>query len=200
VWTWTLFYELVAIVSLLLIVLGIVLAFAAQRRGEKRMSPLQQGLLWFPLMAIFACRYQSGLNLLAQDLVIVLGSCCGCVAGIYFWRNPDKLTLGKATVQHPKFWAAMIFIAGTGFAAYGTVSIGGDFIMQRREIAGVVTKKYIRSRRYGSLYSVEIKGRRFPTTADIYAQIQPLSRVHAAVGRGTGNVFSATTLAPPAGA
>jgi hypothetical protein len=200
VWTWTLFYELVAIVSLLLIVLGIALAFAAQRRGEKRMSPLQQGLLWFPLMAIFACRYQSGVNLLVQDLVVVLGGCCGCVAAVYLWRNPDKFTLGKATVRRPKFWAAMIFIAGTGFAAYGTVSLGGDFIMQRREIAGVVTKKYVRSERYGRRYFVEIEGRRFPTTADIYAQVQPLSHVHAAVGRGSGNIFSTTTLTPPAGA
>jgi len=200
VWTWTLFYELVAIVSLLLIVLGIVLTFAAQHRGEKRMSPLLQGLLLFPLMAIFACRYQSSLNLLAQDLVVVLGGCSGGAAAVYLWRNPDKFTLGKGTVRHPKFWAVIIFIMGTGFAAYGTVSLGGDFIMQRREIAGVVTKIYVRSERYGRRYYVEIEGRRFPTTADIYAQVQPLSRVHAAVGRGSGNIFSTTTLTPPAGA
>jgi len=38
---------------------------------------------------------------------------------------------------------------------------------------------------------MEIEGRRFPTTADIYAQVQPLSRVHATVGRGSGSIFTA---------
>jgi hypothetical protein len=199
VWLSTLVSEIVAVVCLPLIALGFALAFAAQRRGEKSMSPLQQVLLWFPLMAIFACRYQSGLNLFAQDLMIVLGSFCGCVAGIYFWRNPEKLAR-SSMVKRPRFWAAMIFAIGVCFAGYGAVSLGGDFIMQRSEIAGVVTKKYVQNRRYGTLYYVEIGGRSFSTTADIYAQVQPLSRVHAAVGRGTGNIFSATTLTAPADA
>ena len=81
---------------------------------------------------------------------------------------------------------------GIGLTAYGAISLRGDFIMERSEVAGVVTNKYVRNNRYGKYYYVEIEGRRFPTTADIYAQIQPLSHVHATVGHGTGNIFTAT--------
>jgi hypothetical protein len=190
--TWTQFYELLAIACWLLIALGFALAIVAQRRGEQRMSPLQASLVAFPLLVIFVCRYQSGLNLLAQDLIHVVGSCSACVVGIYLWCNPDKLVRGNPAMRHPKFWAFMIFVAGISLGANGVLSLSGDFIMQRDETTGTVTKKYIRNDRFGRYYYVEIDGRRFPTTADVYAQIQPLSHVHATVGRGTGNILDIT--------
>jgi hypothetical protein len=81
---------------------------------------------------------------------------------------------------------------GLGFGAWGFSSLRGDFLLDRIEVAGTVTKKYVRSDRYGRQYYVEIEGRRFPTTADIYAEAQPMTDTHASVGRGTGNIFTMT--------
>jgi hypothetical protein len=186
--------HLIAIASWPLIALGFAMAIVAQHRGTQSTAIrfLMFCLVGAPIFLIFTYRYQSGLNLLVQDLTLIPGGFCACWGGIYLWRNAEKLVRTNPTVVYPKPSAVVGLFMGVGLAAYGAVSFRGDFIVERSEVAGVVTKKYVRHSRYGNYYYVEIEGRRFPTTADIYDQIQPLSRVHAMVGHGTGNIFTAT--------
>ena len=185
---------LVAIASWPLIAFGFAMAIVVQRRGTQSTAIrfLTFGLIGAPIILMFVYRHQSGLNLLVQNLTLIPGGFYVCWGGIYLWRNADKLVRTNPAVGYPKLSAVVGLVMGIGLAVYGAVSFRGDFIVERSEVAGVVTNKYVRHARYGKYYYVEIEGRRFSTTADVYAQIQPLSRVHATIGHGTGNIFTAT--------
>jgi hypothetical protein len=189
------FPYLVAIASWPLIALGFAVAIVAQRRSATSLSPsayfLTYILIGLPVVLMFDNRYQSGLNLFVQDLTLIPGGCLVCWGGTYLWRNADILDRKSSLILNSKVSAIVCVTMGVALTTYGTVSLSGDFLMERREVAGVVTKKYVRNDyRFGNTYYVEIEGRQFPATANIYTQIQPLSHVHATVGRGTGNIFT----------
>jgi hypothetical protein len=125
--------------------------------------------------------------------------CAGRVslwAAPYFWRNAKKFERAMPAPFNPKIIAVIVAVFGVGLLAYATTTFAGDYLLDRREAAGRVTKKYVRHvLRPNSLtdyYYVEIDGHRFLTTADIYAQIEPATEIHAMVGRGTGKIFSTT--------
>lgn len=189
------FPYLVAIASWPLIALGFAAAIVAQRGGAMSLYPsayfLTYILIGLPIILMFDNRYQSGLNLFVQDLTLIPGGGLVCWGGTYLWRNAE--ILDRKSIPNSKLSAIVSVTMGIALTAYGTVSFGGDFLMERREVAGVVTKKYVSSDyRFGNTYYVEIEGRRFPTTADIYAEVQPMTDTHATIGRGTGNIFKMT--------
>jgi hypothetical protein len=189
------FPYLVAIASWPLIALGFAVAIVAQRRSATSVSPsayfLTYILIGLPVLLMFDNRYQSELNLFVQDLTLIPGGGLVCWGGTYLWRNADILDRKSSLILNSKVSAIVCVTMGIALTTYGTVSLSGDFLMERREVAGVVTKKYVRNDyRFGNTYYVEIEGRQFPATADMYTQIQPLSHVHATVGRGTGNIFT----------
>ena len=101
--------HLVAIASWPLIALGFAMAIVAQRRGMQSDWPsfLMFCLVGAPIILMFACRYQSGLNLFVQDLTLIPGGFAVCWGGIYLWRNADRLDRNPSLILNPKILAVV---------------------------------------------------------------------------------------------
>ena len=151
-------------------------------------------LLALSIAAIFIFANKSALNLLVADLSMAPIGVFFLVLAVGICRLPPP---GPELYLRMRRKAAPYILVALGAISVlvAMIDVIGDFVMQRADVNGVVTRKYVvRGRRMSDKYYVEINGRRFPTTADIYDWIDPQSRIHAEVGRGSGNIFQAAKL------
>ena len=126
-----------------------------------------------------------------EDVTAIVGA-AGCFwCGYLFARDGKAIAYAHRTRLSPKFLSLMIPLLGLLIGSYGIIQLD-DFVTARREVIGNVTNKYIRHSRYRASYYVDIEGRRFPTTFDVYDKVSPSTYVHAMVGRRTGNIFTVT--------
>jgi hypothetical protein len=133
-----------------------------------------------PFLLVFLYGKSTTANLLVENLTFIL---VGLALSLL-------LPLCK---QNSSARAAGLF--GAGMMLLGTYNVSGDFIRDRAETSGIVTRKYVTHGYRGSInYHVVINDRSFPTTADLYDRINPASRIKVLTGRASGTIFDATAL------
>jgi hypothetical protein len=154
------------------------------------------GLVFVPILAIFVYSKATEANLLVEDLTFVPAGLTFFLLSLFIRRNAANVTAGPNIAATKKQTSARICnLIGGGMIFIGAYNVIGDFLRDRAEIDGVVARKYVTHGYRGSVdYHVEINGRSFPTTADVYERVDALNRVHATIGRASGTIFQATTV------
>ena len=147
-----------------------------------------------PIFAILAYGEATPENLFVEDVTYIPGGFALLLFAPYIWRRASTLATYTSSTPTQKRIAAIACVAlGTVAIFIGTFNTLGDFMRERAEINGVVTGKHIsHGFRHTTKYYVDIDGRRFAATADIFDQIDPRSRVRVLVGRASGTIFEVT--------
>ena len=157
---------------------------------------LSVAFLLGPVVGISVYCNETGANLFAEDLLTIPLGCFIGLASLSTWRKTGPFEWGNSEVLKRKLVAGIAAPLGAVFILFGASAIVGDFMLERREVVGVVTDKFVQhSRRASDRYYFAINGRKFPTTSELYGQINPASRVQASVGRVSGTIFGVATLA-----
>jgi len=147
-----------------------------------------------PIVAILMYGEATQANVFVEDVTYIPGGFALLLFAPYVWRKAATLaTQTSSTPTRKRIASVACVIFGIGAIFIGTFNTLGDFVRDRVEINGVVTGKHVsRGFRKSTKYYVEINGRSFRTTADLFDQIDPQSRVHAMIGRATRTIFEIT--------
>ena len=192
--------HVVAYFSWPLFALGIA-AFVALRRRREWGYPPSTVLAVFaivavavPIFAILAYGEATPENMFVADVTYIPGGFALLLFAPFLWKRASTLAVYTSSSPGQKRIAAIACVAFGIVAIFiGTFNTLGDFMRERVEVSGVVTGKHIsRGFRHTAKYYVDIDGRRFATTADIFDQIDPKSRVRVMVGHASGTIFEVT--------
>ena len=147
-----------------------------------------------PVLAILVYGEATQENLFVADVTYIPGGFALLLFAPYVWKRASMLATYTSSSPTQKRIAAVACVAFGIVAIFiGTFNTLGDFVRERVAISGTVTGKHMSyGYRQGAKYYVEIDGRWFPTTADIFNQIDPRSRVRVMVGRASGTIFELT--------
>jgi len=147
-----------------------------------------------PIFAILAYGEATPENLFIEDVTYIPGGFALLVFAPYIWRRAPALAAYTSSTPMQKRIAAVACVAFGIVAIFiGTFNTLGDFMRERAEVSGMVTGKHVaHGFRHTAKYYVDIDGRRFAATADIFDQIDPRSRVRVMVGHASGTIFEVT--------
>jgi hypothetical protein len=178
-----------------------VASFFVMRWRREHGQPVSNALGLFaivaitvPIIAILMYGEATETNVFVEDVTYIPGGFALLLFAPYVWRRAAALaTYTSSSPARKKAAAVACVIFGIGAIFIGTFNTLGDFVRDRIEVSGVVTGKHVtRGFRKSPKYYVEINGRSFPTTADLFDHIDGQRRVRAMIGRASGTIFEIT--------